>query len=467
MDPAVAGSTTTALRRRKTLTRQMRVFEFAASGACEQRALTRMQLLELVRDAYPLEEDFPTEPGAVQPRDLRIVDPDSFAATAEPVIAVRAFAVLFGLYPVRALLLPGRLLVFVADGDEAAERALAELRVRAVRGAQPDPALAPAAAAPPRRAADEVDAEGAVGANDAEAADDPETSADAPLPTELKMLEAVVSVVASQLAGMVDDVVHDAEAKMAAALETPKTAELEKLRRVRTQTDRIKSLVDGVDAALDALLSNEHDLAALSFTHLLSDPSLLRADRPWEPSSQPQQLVADEDGADEGSTALAVARRLARVEEARAAGAADVDDDDDALAAVDAALDEGVAHVRAVTETLAERVMMVIELYDLEVQSAAGRVAHALNELKSTDLEICRELDVARNNLIRIEIVAMTGTTGAVLGSLLTNAFGMNLNSGVSANDSAFFIVTAIAIGGAVLFIVLFMWHFVRSNYVL
>ena len=406
-----------SIRRSKTLTRAMRVFDFDATGRCAPLSLTRMQLLDLVRDAYPVDDDFPTEPGAVQPRDLRIVDPDAFAATAEPVIAVRAFAVLFGLYPVRALMLPGRLLVFAAEGDELAELALAEIKARVVRWSAP----ATAAAA------------GADGDEDAESA------VDAPLPIELKMLETVVSVVSSQLAAMVDGVVAESLAKIAAALKTPKIAELEKLRQVRTKTDRIKSLVDGVDAAIDALLGNDHDLAALCFTHLLSDPTLLRADRPWE------SAAAGED------TALAVARRLGR----SGNSGADVGDDG------------GGDGDDRVAETLAERVEMVIELYDLEVQSSAGRVANALNELKATDLEICRELDVARNNLIRIEIIAMTCTTGAVLGSLLTNAFGMNLPNGIEDQDSGFYALTLLAIGGAALFIVGFMWHFLRSHYVL
>jgi hypothetical protein len=57
--------------------------------------------------------------GILQPRDLRVVD-ESFALSNQPAFLIRQYCMVLNLKPVRAIILPGKVLLFPrlgADGE--------------------------------------------------------------------------------------------------------------------------------------------------------------------------------------------------------------------------------------------------------------------------------------------------------------------------------------------------------------
>lgn len=55
--------------------------------------------------------------GILQPRDLRVID-ESFALSHQPAFLVRQYCMVVNLKPVRAIILPGKVLLFPRDGAD-------------------------------------------------------------------------------------------------------------------------------------------------------------------------------------------------------------------------------------------------------------------------------------------------------------------------------------------------------------
>jgi hypothetical protein len=64
--------------------------------------------------------------GVLQARDLRTID-DSFALSQQPCFLVRQYCIIMNLQPVRAIILPGKVLLFPLQGADG------ELAVSAAR----------------------------------------------------------------------------------------------------------------------------------------------------------------------------------------------------------------------------------------------------------------------------------------------------------------------------------------------
>ena len=87
--------------------------------------------------ARPARRVFGTATGAPLPRDLRLIDPEFTGLWSEPCIVVRMLAVLVSLGPIRAVLLPDRVLLLSIgekekDGDELVERLRCAMRLPSI-----------------------------------------------------------------------------------------------------------------------------------------------------------------------------------------------------------------------------------------------------------------------------------------------------------------------------------------------
>ena len=330
------------------------------------------------------------KPGVVQTRDLAVVD--GSAGTARASVAVRAMAVLVGLPPVRAVVLPDRLLVFTqaaaaAEGSLAAETDVIVERI-AARLAQLEhahtksmPVLASA------------DAASTITSSTSTAAAHDDSSSSPPAPFEMRALEAVLSVACALLSEEADALSTRAIEQVRFVVKEASAIALEDLRKARNRADAFVRRVTAVRRALEEWIADPHDLAASALSRVAAHPEIIT-----DPTAD---LVAD-----------------------------------------------------LVTE-FGESMEMLVEAYLLDIEAIAGRAELLQDYIEASDAELMHRLDTSRNKLLRANVLIMTVTTGAAAGSVLTSTFGMNLTSGLEDYPATWWVVGGLALFGVVLFVIL------------
>jgi magnesium transporter len=91
---------------------------------------------------------------------------------------------------------------------------------------------------------------------------------------------------------------------------------------------------------------------------------------------------------------------------------------------------------------------MLFESYLNEVEWIGAELEDELDEITNTEENVVLQLDLLRNRLLRFELMLSISSFVVGCGALITGLFGMNLLSHIEFHKTAFYVVTALMVGG-------------------
>lgn len=383
--------------------------------------------------------------GILQPRDLRTMD-ESFAHSHHPTFLARQYCMVINLKPVRAIILPGKVLLFPRVGADG-ELLIIMNKLRA-------PSM-----------------------------EDPTFS----LPFEFQALEAFLQTTVMFLQKEEQGLqrsLRDAKEFMQKKANRFKHAEFfQRLQAVRDTLNVVKAEAKGVRKALSDLLDEEEDLALLAWPfHYRPNIMMPRADPGTAPVALSATPAGDRSGAEVDGGQRRVKRGLERASSARhLLGEPERPDrlwhhlpliggvgksvqhhrhqhqhqhgHPGAAPALPLHLSktEGAgespgrqsSRTRTVAVVLqedaeADAAEQMLEAYLAEVEASIRSLGHLSDEVGNVEHEQAMEMSASRNLLLKTDLFISVTLMFVAAGSTVFGAFGMNLNSHVWETPGAF-----------------------------
>ncbi|KAL0020272.1 hypothetical protein WJX79_008274 [Trebouxia sp. C0005] len=254
---------------------------------------------------------------------------------------------------------------------------------------------------------------------------DDDTSSDAwqhqvpPLPFELQVLEVVlgdVVALASQLARDLEAVVHPA---LDSLMKSTSTANLERVRKMKTRHQRLQTRVTTVREELQSFLEDDDDMMKMCLTHKMEqgqNQELVRAQGGSLPVNVPHSQSMRRASSYNYNTPRYHGPSSPKIDLLPAdSRASDSQDMQGQMAESDG------------SEEAAEAVENLLESYFMQIDGTYDRLVSISEYIQDTEEYINIELDSSRNRLIRLELVINTATFSIAMYSLVAGVLGENL----------------------------------------
>ena len=374
------------------------VLEMCPNGATSLVSLSRNEIYE--KGQEKCREVFGSLHQAIRFRDLRLLVRET--TTSDPVIVARMLSCIISLDRVRALLLWDRLYFFLPDGADEQIRLIRakmyELQSgildsgkgmveRAMSSSElsnyaliPEPGTHPgdlAKLASPKVSAGNLSMDPLDRQNSNASVPSNDNSND----FYLHALETMVWCAVVLLEKEYETLKPVIESITRRAKKDHHELTLEKLRQVRATGTRFLANANRHVAALTTISNNDHDMALMSFKHVLAKPERYREDVPET---------------------------------------------------------EWISHH--------DDIEVLLESYAQRLDSLISDLSFLIEQIERAEVNIAIDLDLARNRLLRLNLIVSVITVLAALGALVAGLFGMNLNSNIQEtyDPPIFWIVSAI-----------------------
>lgn len=237
--------------------------------------------------------------GTLQPRDLRLLD-SSFIYSKEPAILVRRHSILVNLWPIKALLLHDRTLIFVPDGaDSMLSTLLTHLRER-------------------------VDV------------DNPDYR-EMEVSFVLRSLEAIFITTSLSLDTEVEGLIPKVAQRIKEVMTTSSGVTIELLRQTKYQVDEAQGKLSSIQQAFDELLANDRDMALMKLDKVYTVPDFYdeRNCETWEIDHEEVELLLENYAQSIDGTVAKVKNTLGEIDSAMSAIALRLDTARNKLLGVD------------------------------------------------------------------------------------------------------------------------------------
>mmetsp|Transcript_4655 Transcript_4655/g.14754 ORF Transcript_4655/g.14754 Transcript_4655/m.14754 type:complete len:540 (-) Transcript_4655:1473-3092(-) len=195
--------------------------------------------------------------GTLQHRDVRLLD-STFVHSRDPAILVRRHAILVNLWPIKALVLSSRTLIFVPDG---ADSVLATLMTQL------------------RKTTDERNPD----------------YKEQHVPFVMRSLEAIFVTTCSSLSSEVDALVPQVHQTVKAIVVKSSGVTIERLRQIKSSVSKVAAKLEAVQSAFEDLLTSDREMALMRLDKIFAFPEFYdeRNAEAWVPDHEEIELLLE------------------------------------------------------------------------------------------------------------------------------------------------------------------------------